>query len=110
MAELEPVEITSSKIKEEEPAFVDLVGQISLRTLEKNERKKRDRDRQMQQNRPGNKPMGGSSGGNRNAAPPNRDRDRGRGNQGPGRNRPPQSPQNNRPPAGPRDNDGKGQA
>ena len=111
VAELEPVEITSSKIKEEEPAFVDLVGQISLRTLEKNERKKRDRDRQMQQNRPGNKPMG-PSGGNRNAAPPNRDRDRdrGRGNQGPSRNRPPQSPQNNRPPAGPRNNDGKGQA
>ena len=112
VAELEPVEITSSKTKDEEPAFVDLVGQISLRTLEKNERKKRDRDRQMQQNRPGNKPMGGSSGGNRNAAPPNRDRDRdrGRGNQGPSRNRPPQSPQNNRPPAGPRNNDGKGQA
>jgi hypothetical protein len=110
VAELEPVEITSSKIKEEEPAFVDLVGQISLRTLEKNERKKRDRDRQMQQNRSGNKPTGGNSGGNRNAAPPNRDRDRGRGNQGPSRNRPPQSPQNNRPPAGPRNNDGKGQA
>lgn len=112
VAELEPVEITSGKIKEAEPAFVDLVGQISLRTLEKNERKKRDRDRQMQQNnRSGNKPpMGGSPGGNRNAAPPNRDRDRGRGNQGPGRNRPPQSPQNNRPPAGPRNNDGKGQA
>lgn len=110
VAELEPVEITSGKIKEAEPAFVDLVGQISLRTLEKNERKKRDRDRQMQQNRPGNKPMGGSSGGNRNAAPPNRDRDRGRGNQGPSRNRPPQSPQNNRPPAGPRNNDATGQS
>ena len=111
VAELEPVEITSGKIKEAEPAFVDLVGQISLRTLEKNERKKRDRDRQMQQNnRSGNRPMG-PSGGNRNAAPPpNRDRDRGRGNQGPGRTRPPQSPQNNRPPAGPRNNDGKGQA
>jgi hypothetical protein len=111
VAELEPVEITSGKIKEAEPAFVDLVGQISLRTLEKNERKKRDRDRQMQQNnRSGNRPMG-PSGGNRNAAPPpNRDRDRGRGNQGPGRPRPPQSPQNNRPPAGPRNNDGKGQA
>ena len=111
VAELEPVEITSGKIKEAEPAFVDLVGQISLRTLEKNERKKRDRDRQMQQNnRSGKRPMG-PSGGNRNAAPPpNRDRDRGRGNQGPGRTRPPQSPQNNRPPAGPRNNDGKGQA
>lgn len=39
--ELEAVEVTSSKQKEVEPEFVDVVGQISLRTLEKNDRKKR---------------------------------------------------------------------
>lgn len=43
--ELQPVEITSSKNKEIEPAYVDLVGQISLKTLEKNERRKRDQAR-----------------------------------------------------------------
>src|SRR5215475_1858349 len=39
---LEPVEISSGKPKEtEESGFVDLVGQISLRTLEKADRKKK---------------------------------------------------------------------
>ena len=39
--ELEAVEVTSQKPKEVEPEFVDVVGQISLRTLEKAEKKKR---------------------------------------------------------------------
>lgn len=39
--ELEAVEVTSSKPKEVEPEFVDVVGQISLRSLEKNDRKKK---------------------------------------------------------------------
>lgn len=45
--ELQAVEIVSSKQREEnEPAaFVDLVGQISLKTLEKNDRRRRDQDR-----------------------------------------------------------------
>lgn len=39
---LEPVEVTTGKPKEtEESGFVDLVGQISLRTLEKADRKKK---------------------------------------------------------------------
>ncbi|MFT3949325.1 MAG: regulatory iron-sulfur-containing complex subunit RicT [Agriterribacter sp.] len=38
---LETEEVTSSKPKEIEPEFVDVVGQISLRTLEKNDRKKK---------------------------------------------------------------------
>src|SRR5215203_6116717 len=59
--ELEAVEVTSQKPKEVEPEFVDVVGQISLRTLEKAEKKKRH---QAQQSRPQpNKP-----------APPNRPR------------------------------------
>ncbi|MBS1592029.1 MAG: hypothetical protein JST07_07990 [Bacteroidetes bacterium] len=40
--ELEAVEITSSKPKEVEPQFVDVVGQISLRSLEKNDRRRNE--------------------------------------------------------------------
>jgi cell fate regulator YaaT (PSP1 superfamily) len=47
--ELEPVEVATGKPKEEETGFVDLVGQISLKTLEKADRKKRQNN---QQNRP----------------------------------------------------------
>jgi cell fate regulator YaaT (PSP1 superfamily) len=39
--ELEAVEVTSNKPKEVEPEFVDVVGQISLRSLEKAEKRKR---------------------------------------------------------------------
>jgi len=39
--ELEAVEVTTQKPKEVEPEFVDVVGQISLRSLERAEKKKR---------------------------------------------------------------------
>src|SRR5690349_19967403 len=39
--ELETVEVTTGKPKEVEPEFVDVVGQISLRSLEKADRKKK---------------------------------------------------------------------
>ncbi|MBL0271590.1 MAG: hypothetical protein IPQ06_00600 [Chitinophagaceae bacterium] len=45
---LEPVEVVSSKPKDEEPEFVELVGQISLKSLDKAADKKR------RQNQPGN--------------------------------------------------------
>ena len=41
--ELEPVEIVSSKPKEVEPEFVDVVGQISLRSLERNSRRRNEK-------------------------------------------------------------------
>ncbi len=44
---LETVEIVSGKPKEVEPEFVDVVGQISLRSLEKNNRKQKGRNRQI---------------------------------------------------------------
>lgn len=47
--ELEAVEVVSSKAKEAEPEFVELVGQISLKTLEKNDRRRRDQQRSRQQ-------------------------------------------------------------
>lgn len=42
---LETVEIVSGKPKEVEPEFVDVVGQISLRSLEKNNHKRKDNER-----------------------------------------------------------------
>ena len=50
--ELEPVEVTSSKPKEVEPEFVDLVGQISLRSLEKADKKRSKNQQQQQQQSP----------------------------------------------------------
>lgn len=48
--ELEAVEIesTKSKLTEKEPEFVDVVGQISLKSLERSSRKKQDRERNQQ--------------------------------------------------------------
>ncbi len=43
--ELEAIEINSNKPKEVEPQFVDVVGQISLRSLEKNDRRRREQQR-----------------------------------------------------------------
>ena len=65
--ELEPVDVTSGKQKEAEPEMVELVGQISLRTLEKAEKKKKQQ-RQQQQQRPqqrggGNQQQGGQQQG-----------------------------------------------
>ena len=56
-AALETVEIISEKPKEVEPEFVDVVGQISLKSLEKNSRRRKEGDRKVNsgnQNRPKN--------------------------------------------------------
>ena len=92
--ELQPVEIISSKNKETEPAFVNLVGQISLKTLEKDDRRRRDQERgnrgQGQQRQQGNREQGPrppqqNRGPQQGQGP--RDRDQGPRPQGP---RPPQ--------------------
>lgn len=54
---LETVEIISGKPKEVEPEFVDVVGQISLKSLEKNSRKRRDNERRSISNTPGRQPQ-----------------------------------------------------
>jgi cell fate regulator YaaT (PSP1 superfamily) len=63
--ELEPVEVTSSKAKEIEPEFVDVVGHISLRSLEKADKKRKDRTRDQrgpqQQRGGGNQPRPGGN-------------------------------------------------
>jgi cell fate regulator YaaT (PSP1 superfamily) len=119
--QLEPVEITSSKAREVEPEFVDLVGQISLRTLERAEKKKKHhhKENRPQQNRPQQQrpqQTGGQGGqqqqkpqqpqqGNQQQRPQNQ---QGGGNQGnqqqggqqgggqQGQNRPPQQRRDNR--------------
>ena len=49
--ELEHVDVTSNKPKEVEPEFVDVVGQISLRSLEKADKKRHHQQRGQQQQR-----------------------------------------------------------
>ena len=65
--ELEPAEIVTGKPKEIEPVYADVVGQISLKSLEKTSRKRRDSERQQQQPRRqgGNQQGGNQQGGNR---------------------------------------------
>jgi cell fate regulator YaaT (PSP1 superfamily) len=55
--ELETAEVITGKPKEIEPEYADIVGQISLRSLEKTTRKRRDRERGQQSQR------GGQQGG-----------------------------------------------
>ncbi|WEK37250.1 MAG: regulatory iron-sulfur-containing complex subunit RicT [Candidatus Pseudobacter hemicellulosilyticus] len=50
--ELEPVDVTTQKPKEVEPEFVDVVGQISLRTLDKADKKRRHAQKDQKQQRP----------------------------------------------------------
>jgi cell fate regulator YaaT (PSP1 superfamily) len=45
--ELQAVEVVSNKPLEKEPEFVDVVGQISLRSLEKTSRRNRDKEREQ---------------------------------------------------------------
>lgn len=48
--ELDVAEVITSKPKEIEPEYADIVGQISLKSLEKTTRKRRDKERSYQQN------------------------------------------------------------
>jgi cell fate regulator YaaT (PSP1 superfamily) len=63
-ADLEPVEVVTNKPKEIEPVYADVVGQISLKSLEKTSRKRRDSEREQQANN--------RQGGNRQQATGNR--------------------------------------
>jgi cell fate regulator YaaT (PSP1 superfamily) len=117
--ELEPVEVTSSKPKEIEPEFADLVGQISLQTLEKADKKKRQQQQQQQKGqgqRPqqptgarnpsaGSGPAGNKQPGNQQGGQQGNKQQRPQGNQGNrgqqgggNQNRNQQRPQGPRPP------------
>jgi cell fate regulator YaaT (PSP1 superfamily) len=73
-SDLEPVEVVSNKPKEIEPTYADVVGQISLKTLEKTSRKRRDQERgtnqqgggRQQQGRGGNQQRQQQQGQNQN--------------------------------------------
>jgi hypothetical protein len=97
--ELEPVEIVSNKQVEAEPVYADVVGQISLRSLEKTSRKRREQERggNRQQGGGGNRPQQGPQ----NRGPQNqqgaRPQQGGRPQQQGGGNRPQQGPQNRGP-------------
>ena len=89
--ELEAVEVTSSKVKEAEPEFVELVGQISLQSLERADKKRKQKQQQPRQQKQGPKNQGPQQGNrpNQQRGPqqnPNRPP------QGRGPNRPPQQP------------------
>ncbi|TXJ27352.1 MAG: hypothetical protein E6Q24_09815 [Chitinophagaceae bacterium] len=61
--ELEAVEITSNKPKEVEPEFVDVVGQISLRSLEKADKKRKQQQYQPKTQGQGQRPQQKQGGG-----------------------------------------------
>lgn len=68
--ELETVEVTSNKPKEVEPEFVDVVGQISLRSLEKADKKRRQQQHQQKrEQRPQQGQSGNQQGGNQQRRP-----------------------------------------
>ena len=86
--ELEIAEITSSKIKEVEPEFVELVGQISLQSLERADKKRKQKQQQprQQKQQPPQQQRGQQQRG------PQQNPNRPKGGQQRGQNRPPQQP------------------
>ena len=95
--ELETAEVITGKPKEVEPEYADLVGQISLKSLEKTTRKRRDKERN-QQGRGPQQQRPQQLGGNR----PNQDRPQQNagGNRGPQQQRPQQGGGNRGPQQG----------
>lgn len=93
--ELETAEITGSKPKEVEPEYADLVGQISLKTLERTTRKRREKERGQQQRSQGG-PQRPTQQGNRPQGGPQREP------QKPGAPDNRTQPSGQRPPSGPR--------
>jgi cell fate regulator YaaT (PSP1 superfamily) len=86
--ELEIAEITSSKVKEVEPEFVELVGQISLQSLERADKKRKQKQQQprKQKQHPPQQQRGQQPRG------PQQNPNRPHGGQQRGPNRPPQHP------------------
>jgi len=87
--ELETAEVNTGKPKEVEPEYADLVGQISLKSLERTTRKRRDKEKRQQQNQPAQQGQQGQQRPPRQGpqAAPGSNRNR------PSGNRPPRGPQ-----------------
>lgn len=112
--ELQAVEISANKQTETETAFVELVGQISLRTLEKNDRRRRDQQKNQQRQQQEGR-NGGQQKGPRQQGQGQRPQAQGQGGQQ-NQNRPPQQgnqggqrPQQKQRPQGGQQNRGGGQ-
>lgn len=85
---LETEELVSSKPKEAEPDFVDVVGQISLRSLERNDKKRKFRQREQREQQSRNQQRGHSRHSTRPPQPNQsrptirKDKDKGKPDQG----------------------------
>jgi cell fate regulator YaaT (PSP1 superfamily) len=79
--ELETAEIVTSKPKEVEPEYADLVGQISLKSLEKTTRKRRDKERSQHQSGSQNRGPQNQGNPNQNQGNPKGPQDQARPNQ-----------------------------
>ena len=75
--ELQAVEVISTKAKEIEPQFVDVVGQISLRSLERGSQRRKNKEREQR---------GSGSGGNKQPQQRTGGNDRAGGNERSGAN------------------------
>lgn len=98
--ELEPVDLMSSKTVEKEPETVELVGQISLRTLEKAEKKKKQQQQQRgrgqgQGNQQRNQQGGGQAGGRQQQQQKGQQGNQQRGQQQGGNQQRPNNPNRN---------------
>ncbi len=100
--EMEAVEVVSSKIKEVEPEFVDVVGHITLKSLEKADKKKGYKGKdQRQQQRPRVQGQGQQQGQrpqNRSQKPPQQRNQQPKAQGGQQQQRPPQKNSQQRPP------------
>ena len=94
--ELEIAEITSSKVKEVEPEFVELVGQISLQSLEKADRKRKQKQQQKQKPQHPSQQQRGQQQQRGPQQGPQQNPNRPQGNQQRGPKRPPQQPRRDR--------------
>lgn len=93
--ELETAEVVVSKPKEVEPEYADLVGQISLKTLERNSRKRRDKEKGQQQKQQGPPQRGNAPQGRNQNQPQGRQPNQPQQGQG---QKQPQRPQQQRGP------------
>jgi cell fate regulator YaaT (PSP1 superfamily) len=98
--ELETAEIVTSKPKEVEPEYADLVGQISLKSLEKTTRKRRDKERSQHQSGSQNRGPQNQGNPNQNQGNPKGPQDQARPNQPNARG----TQQNTKPNKGPQQN------
>ena len=94
--ELEPVEVATSKPKEIEPEYADLVGQISLKALDKADKKKNQQQQKGQKQKPKQGDNRQQSTGSQSAGQPGKQQ----GNRQQQQQRPPQN--QNKPGSNPR--------